>query len=90
MVLLGTKVIGEQGGTKTKHMQDRYAEVTVPWPDAKVAAALCKGGPVHYCVKEQSSISEQRIIDHVVPPIKSRYCHSVSSLVLGQALVENF
>ena len=67
-------------------MQDGYAEVTVPWPDAKVAAALCKGGPVHYCVKERSGISEQWIIDHVVPAIKSRYCQSVS-LVLGRALL---
>ena len=71
---------------KTKHMQDGYAEVTVPWPDAKVAAALCKGGPVHYCVKERSSTSEQWIIDHVVPAIKSPYCRSVS-LVLGRALL---
>jgi len=52
----------------------RYAEVTVPWPDAKVAAALCKGKPIHYYLKERSGISEQWIIEHVVPAIRSRYC----------------
>ena len=65
-------------------MQDGYVEVTVPWPDAKVAAALCKGKPIHYCVKERSGISEQWIIEHVVPAIRSRYCRSIF-LVLGRA-----
>jgi hypothetical protein len=66
--------------------QDSYADVTVPWPDAKVAAALCKGGPIHYLVKQNSGISEQWILDYVVPAIRSRFSRPVS-LVLGRALL---
>jgi hypothetical protein len=41
MVVLGMKLIGEQGGKRPDiHMQDGYAEVTVPWPDAKVAVTF--------------------------------------------------
>ena len=36
---------------------DTYADSTLPFPDAKVCAALCKGGPVHYKVRENSGIT---------------------------------
>eukprot|EP00979_Chaetoceros_neogracilis_P005961 scaffold1169_cov146-Chaetoceros_neogracile.AAC.1 len=58
---------------ETRHVQDGYVEVTVPWPDAKVAAALCKGKPIHYCVKERSGISEQWIIEHIAARVKQTY-----------------
>eukprot|EP00957_Ditylum_brightwellii_P183702 13992225-Ditylum_brightwellii.AAC.1 len=28
-----------------KRQQDVYADVTLPWPDVKVASKLCIGGP---------------------------------------------
>ena len=31
--------------------QDTYVDSTLPYPDAKVCAALCKGGPGHYRIK---------------------------------------
>ncbi len=50
--------------------QDTYADTTIPFVDAKVAAALCKGGPVAYIVKDASGITDQWILDYVVPSMK--------------------
>lgn len=58
----------------------------LPFPDAKVAAALCKGGPIHYNVKRRSGISEDWILSHVVPMIATQYDRYVA-LVLGRALL---
>ena len=68
-----------------RRMQDRYASYTLPFPDAKVATALCKGGPIHYLVKE-SGISKEWILEHVVPSIFSEYDEYVA-IVLGRALL---
>jgi hypothetical protein len=38
--------------------------------DAKVAAALCKGGPVAYIVKDASGITNRWILDYVVPSMR--------------------
>lgn len=71
---------------KGKGQQDKYADVCLPFPDAKVAAALCKGGPIHYNVKRTSGISEDWILSHVVPMIAAQYDRYVA-LVLGRALL---
>ena len=71
---------------KRKRQQDNYADTMLPYPDARVAAALCKGGPIHYSLKPNSGISEDWILEHVDPMIASRYCRSVA-LVLGRALL---
>ena len=69
-----------------KRMQDGYASVTLPFPDAKVAAALCKGGPIHYSVKANSGITKEWILEHVVPNIAANLDKQVA-LVLGRALL---
>ena len=71
---------------KQKRQQDTYADTILPWPDAKVAAALCKGGAIHYQLRSESGISEDWILTHVVPGIFSKYPRSLS-LVLGRALL---
>jgi len=44
---------------RKRQVDDYTIEPTaVPWPDAKVAQALCKGGSFHFVVKEGSGISE--------------------------------
>jgi hypothetical protein len=75
-----------RGRWKRKRQQDSYADTMLPYPDAKVAAALCKGGPIHYSVKPNSGISEDWIIQYVDPQIASRYCRPLA-LVLGRALL---
>jgi hypothetical protein len=46
-----------------RRQQDTYADTTLPFIDAKVAAALCKGGPVAFIVKDASGITNQWIQD---------------------------
>ena len=50
-----------------------YVSTTLPYPDAKVAAALCVGGPIKYVLKEGYGISEQFICGVVVPLISRRF-----------------
>ena len=71
---------------KCRRMQDRYIEGSIPWPDAKVAAALCKHGPITYQVKEESKVSETWLLTHVVPNIYKQYSKT-TSLILGRALL---
>jgi hypothetical protein len=51
-----------------------------------VAAALCKGGPIKYAVREGSGVSDDWISKYIVPRIASRFPWSVA-LVLGRALL---
>ena len=71
---------------KKRRQQNSYTDTILSWPDAKVAADICKGGPIHYQVRVDSGISEGWILTFVVPAITSKYCRSVS-LVLGRALL---
>ena len=56
------------------------------YADAKVCGSLCKGGPIHYHLKEESGISSDWIIHHVVPNINRVYGPVVAK-VLGHALI---
>jgi hypothetical protein len=69
-----------------KWQQDQYANVTIPYVDAKVAAALCKGGPVAYIHAEESSITDDWILQYVVPATRQKLSHEVC-IVLGRALL---
>ena len=71
---------------KTKQQQDTYVSTDVAYADAKVCGALCKGGPIHYHLKEESGISSNWICHHVVPNIKRVYGPVVAK-VLGHALM---
>lgn len=66
--------------------QDTYSDTTIPYVDAKVAAALCKGGPVAFVVKDEAGITDQWILDYVVPHIAQRVPRA-ASLVFGRALL---
>ena len=65
---------------KIKRIQDKYADVTLPWPDVKVAAALCTGGPVKYKVKEGCGISDQWLKENVAPGIASQFSGPVAAV----------
>ena len=56
--------------------------------DAKVAAALCPGGPVVYKLKEGSGVANQFLHEHMVPDFAGVFGkHSSAPLVLGRALL---
>ena len=46
---------------------DVYDDVELPYPDTKVAAILCPGGACKYVVKENSAVTSDFILQHVVP-----------------------
>ena len=71
---------------KCGRMQDRYVEGNIAYPDAKVAAALCKGEAITYQVKMESNVTESWILTHVVPNIAKKYSRAMA-LVLGNALL---
>jgi hypothetical protein len=71
---------------KRKRQVDTYIEPTLPYPDARVAAVLCRGGACKYVVKAGSGISDDWILEYVVPHIRMRFSRSVA-LVLGRALL---
>ena len=48
-------------------MHETYADTSIAFVDAKVAAAMCKGGVIAYLVDEMSGITDKWILDHVVP-----------------------
>jgi hypothetical protein len=60
--------------------------VDLPFPDAKVAARLCIGGPCKYVVKEGSGITDTFLLEHVVPNVWICYPDDVAK-VLGKALL---
>lgn len=68
-----------------KRQQDTYANVTIPYIDAKCAAALCKGGPCTYNIKSNSGITNDWILDYVVPNIRNNHDRQIG-IVLGKAL----
>lgn len=71
---------------RRKRQSDTYIDPCLPWPDAKVASLLCKGGPCKYATREGSGVSDDWILQHVVPKIASRFPRAVA-LVLGRALL---
>jgi hypothetical protein len=76
-----------------KHQQDTYADTTIPSTDAKVAAALYRGGQVEYVIKKESGITNQWVLDYVVPSMRADKCKGTKMvliqayIVLGRALL---
>ena len=66
---------------------ETYANTSIPFVDAKVAAALCKGGVVMYAVERESGISDGWIMDHVTPNMASAGIPRQVCLVLGRAML---
>ena len=66
--------------------QDTYVNTTIPTVDAGVAEKLCIGGPIYYCLKMESRITNDWILTHVVPCINTKYGPCIAN-VLGRALL---
>lgn len=58
----------------------------LPYPDAKVAAVLCPGGPVKYKVRTDANIDFRFILRCVCPKIASKLGNDVA-IILGRALL---
>jgi hypothetical protein len=69
-----------------KRVVDRYIHCDLPYPDAKVAAALCIGGACKYLYRDGSGVTDGWLLHYVVPQINAR-CGEQVALVLGKALM---
>jgi len=67
--------------------QDQYADTTIPYVDAIVAAALCVGGPIAYFVRDDSGVSSEWILEHVTPHMLAANIPRQVCIVLGRALL---
>ena len=70
-----------------KKQQDGYADVTIPYVDGKVAATLCRGGPIAYLHKDGSGITDEWIRNHVVPNMVGAGVPVAVCTLLGRALM---
>ena len=66
-----------------KCLSNAYDATELPWPDAKVCSYLCVGGPCKYVVREGSGVTDEFILQSVVPNIRKRFSEQVC-LVLGK------
>ena len=55
-----------------KKVVDTYISTELPYPDACVAKCLCVGGAIKYQLKDDCELSEDWILNYVVPNIKKK------------------
>ena len=58
--------VNARGRWAIKKVVDRYIELLLPYPDAKVAAILAVGGPIAYKKKEGCNVSDNWLKEKVV------------------------
>ena len=70
-----------------KGQVDTYIDTTIPYPDAKVAAALCPGGPVMYDLVQNCGLDDCWLYENVVPNIMKNHKCKKTSALLGRAVL---
>lgn len=71
----------------TRRQHETYADTSLAYVDAKVAAALCKGGVIAYLVDPGSGITDEWILQHVVPNLMRHGIELQVCKVLGRAML---
>ena len=66
---------------------DTYVDTTIPYPDAKVAAALCVGGPIMYEFVQSFRLDDCWVNENVVPNIMKNHSCKRTSAVFGRAFL---
>ncbi|KAI2509856.1 hypothetical protein MHU86_4567 [Fragilaria crotonensis] len=59
--------VAARGRWRKKQVVDRYIDIELPYPDAKVASVLAVGGPMKYVVKNGSGVLDNWLLTQVVP-----------------------
>ena len=72
---------------REKRTSDVYEEGEIPYPDAKVAAMLCPGGACSYRIRENSPVTDDWILENVVPNITNSSYGRGLAKILGKALL---
>ena len=70
-------------------VSDVYDDVELPYPDAKVAAILCGGGPCYYTTNPRfdTAMVDQFVLSHVAPNVTRKRLPESACLVVGRALL---
>jgi hypothetical protein len=55
--------------------------IELPFPDAKVAGMICIGGPCKHVVKEGSGVTDNFLLQHVVPNIRTWFPADVAKVL---------
>ena len=71
---------------RRQRVSDRYIDPRQPYYDAKVAAALCVGGPIKYVLRQGSGVTDNWLAQHVVPHILLKWPRAESRVGLTLAL----
>ena len=66
---------------------DTYVDTTIPYPDAKVAAALCVGGPIMYEFVQNCGLDDCWVNENAVPNIMKNHGCKRTAAVFGRAVL---
>ena len=72
---------------KRKRQVDTYIDTEIPFPDAKVAAALCLGGPIAYQFVAGSGVGDNWVVTNVVPHLANLHFCKKTAARLGRAVL---
>jgi hypothetical protein len=70
-----------------RRVSDRYDDNQLPYVDAHVAGKLCPGEPCSYNIRESSPVTEDWILEYVVPNLNASSHGPTLSKLLGKALL---
>ncbi len=62
-------------------MQETYSNTVLPWPDIKCASKIGKGGICKYKIKAGCGLSDEWLIDHVMPAITEFFGNNVATIL---------
>ena len=86
--IVEVEIRGRWKGQKGGRVVFRYIKIQQAFEDARVAALLCRGGPIRYKVKDGIELTDAWLFEHVVPHIRRRYpVDDRLCRVLGYALL---
>ena len=71
-------------------VSDVYDDIELPFPDAKVAGKLCVGRPCKYVIKDGSGVTDDFLLQHVVPNICTRFPAEVAKVWYRLVLILMF
>jgi hypothetical protein len=71
----------------SRRQHETYADTSIAYVDAKVAAAMCKGGVIAYLIDEISGVTDAWILEHVVPNMVNHGIDHQVCKVLGRAVL---
>ena len=70
-----------------KRQVDTYLDTSVPYPNAKVCAAICISGPIRYEVRKEAGVNDTWILKNVCPNIAEKHTCLKTASILSRAIM---